>query len=115
MTNFSNQLFPAIFPAAVPLTFFATAFALGETSTTSASPLQTSQLIQKLEADKSADRSAALDPDVSPFRRKTFVNQMNKADCAAKELRHGFPIPQAGMTDALWAAPSIFRPKSVRS
>jgi hypothetical protein len=79
--------------------------ALGETSMAGASPQQTSQLIEQLDAAKSADWNAALDPDVSPVRRGTFLNQMNKADRAAEKLRHGFAVPKAEITDALWAPP----------
>jgi len=112
MIKIGDKLYPTISLTVVALVFFVMpSLALGETSMTSASPQSTSQLIQQLDAAKSADWNAALDPDVSAVRRETFLNQMNKADRAAKELRHGFAVPQAELTDALWAPPKHISPE----
>jgi hypothetical protein len=69
------------------------------------SPQVTSNLLQQLEAAKSSDWEAALDPTVSPVRQETFLNQMNKADRAIKELTHGFTVSQSEANDALWMPP----------
>lgn len=64
-----------------------------------------SDLIAKLEAAKKADWKAAMDPTVAPVRQETFLNQMNKADRAIKELNHGFTVSQSKIDDALWMPP----------
>src|SRR5579863_8990910 len=106
MINNSKQLLmAAVFISTLALFFFTTsAFATEQSSNTAKlSSQQTLQLIQQLDAAKKADWNAALDPSVSPVRRGTFLNQMNKADLASKELSHGFTIPQSEIEDALWA------------
>lgn len=80
-------------------------------TTTSLSSQRPLQLVQQLDAAKKADWNAALDPSVSPVRRGTFLNQMNKADRASKELRHGFAVPQSEIDDALWAPPRHISPE----
>ena len=67
-------------------------------------------LIGKLEAAKKADWNAALDPTISPVRQETFLNQMNKADRAIREINHGFPVSQSKMNDALWMPPEHITP-----
>lgn len=97
----------------ISLTFLAIpGFALDQASTNAnPSSQQTLQLIQELNAAKQADWNAALDPSVSPVRRNTFLNQMNKADRASKELSHGFAVPQSEIDDALWAPPKHISPE----
>jgi hypothetical protein len=69
------------------------------------SPQVTSNLLQQLEAAKSSDWDLALDPTISSVRQETFLNHMNKADRAIKELSHGFTVPQSELDEALWIAP----------
>src|ERR1700722_10526324 len=97
MINNKNQLFLATVVAAIVLLFFATMALAADQLSTTASPLsqQTSKLLQQLETAKQTDWNAALDPSVSTVRRGTFLNQMNKADLASKELSHGFTVPQS--------------------
>ncbi len=63
------------------------------------------RVIAQLTAAKNADWQAAMDPDVSLTRQGTFLNQMNKADRAIKELTHGFSVSQDELNDALWMPP----------
>lgn len=74
-------------------------------------PQQTAQLIQELDAAKKVDWDGAIDPTVSSVRRGTFLNQMNKADRASKELSHGFTVPQSEIDDALWSPPRHISPE----
>jgi hypothetical protein len=108
-----NHLCEAILIAFFFLAIFEMpAFAKDENSTVAkVSPQQTSQLIQQLDAAKKADWDAALDPTVSTVRQETFLNQMNKADRASKELSHGFAVPQSEISDALWAPPKHITPE----
>lgn len=69
------------------------------------SPQLRSDLIQELETARNTDWDAALDPTASPVRQGTFLNQMNKADRAIKELSHGFAVSQGEIEDALWMPP----------
>jgi hypothetical protein len=75
------------------------------------SPDLRSDLIRKLETAKQADWDAAIDPTVSPVRQGTFLNQMNKADRAIKELSHGFTVSQSEIDDALWIPPKHITPE----
>jgi len=95
------------------IVFCATPSLAADQSSTTARPLsqETSKLIQQLEAAKQADWSAALDPSVSPVRHGTFLNQMNKADRASKELSHGFAVPRGEIEDALWVPPKHISPE----
>jgi hypothetical protein len=113
MINNKNQLFlVTVVASTVPLFFAAPSIAAAQSSTTAnLLSQQISKLIQQLEAAKQADWNAALDPSVSPVRRGTFLNQMNKADRASKELRHGFSIPQSEIKDALWSPPKHISPE----
>jgi len=113
MISNSKQLFMAsVFTSTVLLTFATPALAADQSSTTAnLSSQQTSKLIQQLDAAKKADWNAALDPSVSPVRRGTFLNQMNKADQASKELSHGFSVPQSEVEDALWSPPKHISPE----
>ena len=72
---------------------------------------QAAQLIQQLDAARQADWNASLDSSVSPTRRATFLNQMNKADRASRELSHGFAVSQSKIDDALWAPPKHISPE----
>ena len=65
------------------------------------SPQVRSDLIRELEAAKKTDWELALDPTVSPVRQETFLNHMNKADRAIKELSHGFTVSQSELDEAL--------------
>jgi hypothetical protein len=58
------------------------------------SPQERAQLIQRLEEAKKLDWNNALDPMVSPMRQESFLNRMNKADRAIRELKYGFEVPQ---------------------
>ncbi len=69
------------------------------------SPQPNSDLIRQLETAKKTDWDEAQDPGVSTIRQGTFLNQMNKADRAIKELSHGFTVPQSEIDDALWTPP----------
>jgi hypothetical protein len=69
------------------------------------SPQPNSDLIRQLETAKKTDWDEAQDPSVSTIRQGTFLNQMNKADRAIKELSHGFTVPQSEIDDALWTPP----------
>jgi hypothetical protein len=84
-------------------------------ATNSQAPVQSpdlrSDLIRKLETAKQADWDAAMDPTVSPVRQGTFLNQMNKADRAIKELSHGFTVSQSEIDDALWMPPKHITPE----
>jgi hypothetical protein len=113
MINNSKQLFmAAVFTSTLALFFTTPAIAIAQSSNTAnLSSQQSLQLIQQLDAAKKADWNAALDPSVSPVRRETFLNQMNKADRASKELSHGFTVPQNEIQDALWAPPKHISPE----
>lgn len=113
MISNSKQLFMATVFTSTVLLFFATPSLAADRSSTTAnlSSQQTSKLIQQLDAAKKADWNAALDASVSPVRRGTFLNQMNKADQASKELSHGFAAPQSEIDDALWAPPKHISPE----
>jgi hypothetical protein len=50
-------------------------------------------LVEELESAKQQDWSNALDPHVAPSEEEDFLDQMNKADRAIKELTHGFEVP----------------------
>jgi hypothetical protein len=108
-----RRLCGAIVVAFFVLTIFQIpAFAEDATLTAAKVPSQrTPQLIQQLDAAKKADWDAALDPTVSTVRQETFLNQMNKADKASKELRHGFAVSQSEISDALWAPPKHITPE----
>ena len=108
-----NQLCLTVLLTFIALTFCAMpGLALDVASTKAGlSSQQTLQLVQELNAAKNADWNAALDPNVSPVRHETFLNQMNKADRASKELIHGFAVPQSEINDALWAPPKHISPE----
>jgi hypothetical protein len=63
------------------------------------------QLIHGLETAKGLDWANALDPNVAPVTQEDFLDQMNKADRAIKELTHGFEVPQSEIEDVLWSPP----------
>jgi hypothetical protein len=113
VTKKANHCFLAALLAVVALAPFARLGLASDVNSSKASlsSEQTSQLIQRLDAAKKADWDAALDPSVSPVREETFLNQMNKADRASKELSHGFSVPQAEINDALWAPPKHISPE----
>ena len=107
-----HQFLLASLLASLALTLFTAPGLASDVNSTKASLLpQTSDLIQRLNAAKKADWDAALDPSVSPVREETFLNQMNKADRASKELSHGFPVPQGEIDDALWSPPKHISPE----
>jgi hypothetical protein len=113
MINNKHQLFLTTLIASIVLVFCAPPSPAADQSSTTASPLsqQTAKLIQELEVVKQTDWSAALDPSVSPVRHGTFLNQMNKADRASKELSHGFAVPPGEIEDALWVPPKHISPE----
>jgi hypothetical protein len=67
-------------------------------------------ILAQLEAAKHRDWDAALDPAVAPVTQEDFLEQMNKADRAIKELEHGFTVSPDEITDALWAPPKSITP-----
>jgi len=75
------------------------------------SPQPGAEVIKQLETARQNDWDAALDPSVSPARRGTFLNQMNKADLALKELKHGFSVSPTEIADALWQPPKHITPE----
>jgi hypothetical protein len=109
----ANHCFLAILVVVVVSALFAGPALASDVNSSRAivSSQQTSQLIQRLDAAKKADWDAALDPTVSTVREETFLNQMNKADRASKELSHGFSVPQTEINDALWAPPRHISPE----
>jgi hypothetical protein len=113
MINNSKQLImAALFTSTLALFFTTPAIATEQSSNTAnLSSRQTSELIQQLDAAEKADWNWALDPSVSPVRREAFLNQMNKADLASKELSHGFAVPESEIEDALWAPPKHILPE----
>jgi hypothetical protein len=112
MINNSKKLFMAAAFISTVLLFFARPSIAADQSSATAnlSLQQTAKLVQQLDAAKQADWNAALDPSVSPARRGTFLNQMNKANRASKELSHGFSVPQSEIEDALWSPPKHISP-----
>lgn len=69
------------------------------------SPQDKAALIEQLETAKRLDWNDALDSSVAPATQEDFLEQMNKADRAIKELSHGFPVSQPEISDALWVPP----------
>jgi hypothetical protein len=113
MTKKAGRCFLATLMAIFALALFAKRGLASDVNSSKATlpSEQTSQLIQRLDATKKADWEAALDPSVSPVREETFLNQMNKADRASRELSHGFSVPQTEINDALWAPPKHISPE----
>ncbi|MGD0291209.1 MAG: hypothetical protein ABSC63_16320 [Candidatus Binataceae bacterium] len=62
-------------------------------------------LVEELESAKQQDWRNALDPHVAPSEEEDFLDQMNKADRALKELTHGFKVPQSEIEEALMVPP----------
>src|SRR5271168_4778985 len=88
--------------------FFCSACA--QTATTAAvspliSPKEKSAVIRQLTLAKDNDWQSALDPSVDPGTKDDFLEQMNKADRAIKELTHGFEVSKSELDDALWEPP----------
>lgn len=65
----------------------------------------TEALVEELQDAKRLDWVSALDPRVRPSEEEDFLDQMNKADRAIKELTHGFEVPQSEIDDALMVPP----------
>jgi hypothetical protein len=65
-------------------------------------------LVEELETAEREDWNNALDPRVAPSEREDFLDQMNKANRAIRELTHGFEVPEAEVDDAL-----VMPPKSL--
>jgi hypothetical protein len=61
--------------------------------------------VEELQDAKRLDWTSALDPHVRPSEEEDFLDQMNKADRAIKELTHGFEVPQSEIDDALVVPP----------
>jgi cell division protein FtsX len=78
---------------------------------TSSSVQSNSELVQELTAARTTDWNSARDPSVSPVRQGTFLNQMDKADRAIKELEHGFAVSRSEINDALWCPPKHITPQ----
>jgi hypothetical protein len=68
-------------------------------------------LVEELESAKQQDWSKALDPHVSPSEEDDFLDQMNEADRAIKELTHGFEVPQFEIDKALLVPPKSLSSK----
>lgn len=97
-------------PVSLLLGGFAVLVARNAIASSFQSPSDAAALSRQLEAAKATDWQAALDPAVSPTRRGTFLNQMNKADLAIRELRYGFTVSKYAIDDALWIPPKHIAP-----
>ena len=62
-------------------------------------------LLEALETAEREDWTNALDPRVAPSEREDFLDQLNKANRAIRELIHGFEVPDAEIEDALVIPP----------
>jgi hypothetical protein len=83
----------------------------GSASATYTSAQPASDVIKELKAARATDWNSAHDPSVSLIRHGTFLNQMNKADRAIKEIEHGFPVSQSELDNALWVPPKHISPQ----
>ena len=72
---------------------------------------QRAELIQRLETAKQLDWNNAVKCKVDSVAQDDFLDQMNKADRAIKELGHGFGVPQSEIDDALWIPPKSISPE----
>lgn len=97
------------FVQSIAMVFAATVLSMPAIAAGSA-PGDGSQLIQQLRSVRQSDWESANDPNVSPIRQGTFLNQMNKADRVIEELEHGFTPSQGAIKDALWAPPKHILP-----
>jgi hypothetical protein len=79
-----------------------------EQSQTPAPIASKESLLAELSAAKRKDWASALDPHVAPSEEEDFLDQMNKADRAIRELTHGFEVPQSEIDEAL-----VIPPKSL--
>jgi hypothetical protein len=115
MVTTKNEWVSRYLPILPFLCFFLAlpAFAQDGTAVSSTDSSETGHaaLIQQLQAARTLDENGAHDPTVSPVRQGTFLNQMDKADRAIKELEHGFPVSQAELNDALWTPPDQITPQ----
>lgn len=112
MSTHCKQLLIAPLLAAALVLVATPALAIAQSSNPAkASGQQLSAQIEQLEMARAADWNAALDPNVSPVRRGTFLNQMNKADLASKKLRHGFIVTPGELEDALWTPQKHISPE----
>src|SRR5690348_1441123 len=68
-------------------------------------------LVEQLQSARQQDWSSALDPNVAPSEEEDFLDQMNKADRAIKELSHGFEVPQSEIDEGLMVPPKSLSPK----
>lgn len=64
-------------------------------------------VIEQLQSAKQQDWSGALDPRVAPSEEEDFLDQMNKADRAIRELTHGFEVSQSAINEALVVPPKF--------
>jgi hypothetical protein len=62
-------------------------------------------LLEALETATRQDWASALDPHAAPSEEEDFLDQMNKADRAIKELTYGFEVPQSEIDEALVRPP----------
>jgi hypothetical protein len=75
----------------------------------------TEALVEELQDAKRLDWTSARDPRVRPSEEEDFLDQMNKADRAIKELTHGFEVSRSEVDDALLIPPkSISESQRVR-
>jgi hypothetical protein len=93
----------------LPLLCLVTGCSVSSGRTGTPAPYQNkAALVEELQTAKHEDWTNALDPRVAPSERGDFLDQMNKADRAIKELTHGFEVPQYKIDDAL-----VIPPKSL--
>lgn len=75
------------------------------------SPRQRTELIQRLETAKQSDWKDAVDSKNDSVVEDDFLDQMNKADRAIRELSNGFGVSQSEIDDALWVPPKSISPE----
>jgi len=101
-----SSLLLLCFPFALPLSTLLSACAGSALQTQLPTSTRTNAaLVEELNTAKRMDWTNALDPRVAPSEEEDFLDQMNKADRAIKELIHGFEVPQSEINDALVMPP----------
>jgi hypothetical protein len=106
-----SSLLLLCFPFALPLSTLLSACAGSVLQTQS--PTRTrnnAALVEELDTAERMDWTNALDPSVAPSEEEDFLDQMNKAERAIKELTHGFEVPQSEIDDSL-----VIPPKALSS
>jgi hypothetical protein len=94
--------FLLVFPLSIQMSACASSAAQTQAPVRNRNP---AALVEELQDAKRIDWTSALDPHVRPSEEEDFLDQMNKADRAIKELTHGFEVPQSEIDDALVVPP----------